>query len=64
MVYAWQEWLSGARPARSMNAGSPEIAGIGNKVQFFVEEDGRHVVQETHFISEEVVRSGKSGPPL
>merc|ERR1711939_89 len=66
MVTSWQLWLSGPRSERSNVAALPQVISAGGaiKAEFAVEEDGRHVVTETHYIDRELVRSGKSGPPL
>lgn len=66
MVAAWQLWLS-PRPTRRTNtAAQPAVRTAGDIIRynFTEEDDGRHVVKETHFIRKQAVRNGNSGPPL
>jgi hypothetical protein len=63
---SWQIWLS-QRPTRRTNTShEPIVFAVDDaiKYEFLREDDGRHIVRETHYISKESVRKGLSGPPL
>lgn len=66
MASNWQLWLS-ARPTKRTNiASDPTVLAAGGTIlyEFITEEDGRRVVQETHYLDKKAVRDGLSGPPL
>ncbi|PHH80588.1 hypothetical protein CDD80_847 [Ophiocordyceps camponoti-rufipedis] len=66
MVQAWQLWLS-PRPTRRTSTTSETsllAAHDAALFEFLTDEDGRWVVQETHYMNNKVVRDGLSGPPL
>jgi len=66
MAWGWQLWLSPRPKIRTNISQEPKISQAGgvSLVEFLKEDDGRWVVQETHYISNELVRKGLSGPPL
>jgi len=65
MARGWQLWLS-PRPNRTNTSQESKIMQAGDTAlfEFLKEDDGRWVVQETHYLSNEQVRKGLSGPPL
>ncbi|KIA75780.1 hypothetical protein HK57_00394 [Aspergillus ustus] len=68
MARPWQLWLS-RRPLRRtgvpwQQAGSLLSAHGAALFEFLRDNDGRWVVRETHYINNEIVRRGESGPPL
>ena len=66
MANALQHWLS-ARPVRTNVAAQETAHSAGEAILYeFLrsQDDGRAIVQETHYISNPTVKAGLSGPPL
>ncbi|KAF2644247.1 hypothetical protein P280DRAFT_466909 [Massarina eburnea CBS 473.64] len=66
MARDWQQWLSPRPRRRTATASEPRILAAYDVAlfEFLKEEDGRWVVRETHYIDNEIVRGGLSGPLL
>lgn len=65
-VYSsWQRWLSPRPTQRSKTVQDASvIAHEGAIVYEFPVHKGHRAVQETHYLREQSVREGRSGPPL
>lgn len=66
MVWRWQLWLSPRPLHRSTTSSEPRMLAAHDAAlfEFLEEDDGRWVVRETHYLDNELVRDGLSGPPL
>lgn len=66
MASSWQLWLSPRPRVRTNTAVEPAAWAADDAVlnEFLQEDDGRHVVRETHYLQKDIVRKGLSGPPL
>ncbi|KAI2618203.1 hypothetical protein GGR54DRAFT_640772 [Hypoxylon sp. NC1633] len=66
MVFGWQHWLSPRPSQRTRTSSEPRILAANDAAlfEFLKEEDGGWAVKETHYVDNQLVRDGLSGPPL
>lgn len=66
MPWSWQLWLSPRPEKRTTTPSEPRMLTAHDTAQyeFLTTTDGLEKIRETHYINNELVRKGLSGPPL